>query len=71
MEIYMDELRILKLKEVCAIVGLKPSTIYKLMSHGDFPKQVKLTAKSVGWANNEVKQWVSSKISSDSNGESL
>jgi prophage regulatory protein len=71
MEIYMDELRILKLKEVCSIVGLKPSTIYKLMSHGGFPKQVKLTAKSVGWANNEVKQWVSSKISSDSNGESL
>ncbi len=62
MEIYMENLRILKLKEVCSIVGLKPSTIYKLMSSGDFPKQIKLTAKSVGWANNEINHWVSLKI---------
>ncbi|CEZ19035.1 Phage transcriptional regulator, AlpA [Candidatus Methylopumilus planktonicus] len=58
----MEDLRILKLKEVCSIVGLKPSTIYKLMSSGDFPKQVKLTAKSVGWANNEINHWISLKI---------
>ena len=58
----MDDLRILKLKEVCSIVGLKPSTIYKLMSSGGFPKQIKLTAKSVGWANNEINHWVSLKI---------
>ena len=67
MEIYMEELRILKLKEVCSIVGLKPSTIYKLMSNGDFPRQIKLTAKSVGWSNKEIKTWVSSKISGGSN----
>jgi len=67
MEIYMEELRILKLKEVCSIVGLKPSTIYKLMSNGDFPRQIKLTAKSVGWSNKEINTWVSSKISGGSN----
>ena len=58
----MEDLRILKLKEVCSIVGLKPSTIYKLMSSGGFPKQIKLTAKSVGWANNEINHWVTLKI---------
>ena len=58
----MEDLRILKLKEVCSIVGLKPSTIYKLMSSGGFPKQIKLTAKSVGWANNEINHWISLKI---------
>ena len=58
----MEDLRILKLKEVCSIVGLKPSTIYKLMSSGGFPQQIKLTAKSVGWANNEINHWVSLKI---------
>jgi len=63
----MEELRILKLKEVCSIVGLKPSTIYKLMSNGDFPRQIKLTAKSVGWSNKEINTWVSSKISGGSN----
>ena len=67
MEIYMEELRILKLKEVCSIVGLKPSTIYKLISNGDFPRQIKLTAKSVGWSNKEINTWVSSKISGGSN----
>ena len=67
MEIYMEELRILKLKEVCSIVGLKPSTIYKLISNGDFPRQIKLTAKSVGWANKEINTWVSSKILGGSN----
>ena len=58
---------ILKLKDVCSIVGLKPSTIYKLMSNGDFPRQIKLTAKSVGWSNKEINTWVSSKISGGSN----
>ena len=58
----MEDLRILKLKEVCSIVGLKPSTIYKLMSSGEFPKQIKLTAKSVGWANSEINHWVTIKI---------
>jgi len=58
----MEDLRILKLKEVCSIVGLKPSTIYKLMSSGNFPKQIKLTAKSVGWANSEINHWVTLKI---------
>jgi len=58
----MEDLRVLKLKEVCSIVGLKPSTIYKLMSNGEFPKQIKLTAKSVGWSSSEVNHWVSLKI---------
>jgi len=67
MEICMESHKILKLKEVCSIVGLKPSTIYKLMSHGEFPKQIKLTAKSVGWSSNAVNHWVSLKILGEEN----
>jgi prophage regulatory protein len=48
-------------------VGLQQSTIYKLMASGDFPKQVKLKAKSVGSYNTKATQWVSSKISGAQN----
>lgn len=40
------------------LTGLSRSTIYHLMSLGQFPRQVKLTAKAVGWAAREVAKWL-------------
>ena len=58
----MEELRILKRPEVTIKTGLQQSTIYKLMASGDFPKQIKLTSKSVGWSNKDIDNWIESKI---------
>ena len=66
-EIYMEELRILKRPEVTIKTGLQQSTIYKLMASGDFPKQIKLTSKSVGWSSKDINSWIESKVSRLSN----
>jgi len=47
-----------KIKAVSEIVGLKPSTIYKLIRLGQFPQPIYLTAKSVGWDSIELQDWI-------------
>jgi prophage regulatory protein len=51
-------LRYLRLKEVCARVGLRSSSIYRLMSLGRFPKQVKLSERSAAWIEGEVEAFM-------------
>jgi len=53
--------RILKLHEVKVVTGLSRSSIYDFINRDLFPKQVKLSANSVGWLSTEVEQWVSKK----------
>lgn len=53
--------RIIRLPEVKSTTGLSRSTIYKMMSEGRFPATVRLGAKSVGWREAEVQQWIVSR----------
>ena len=54
--------RILRLKDVQRMTGLSRSTIYAEIAKGNFPKQVQLTgARSVGWYENTVIEWVESR----------
>lgn len=53
--------RILRRKEVEAITGLGRSSIYRLMRKG-FPKQINLGGRSVGWSQEEIMEWMQSRI---------
>jgi prophage regulatory protein len=46
--------RIIKLFDVQELTKHSRSTIYRLMGEGVFPKQVKLSMRSVGWVESEV-----------------
>lgn len=59
-------LEILRLPEVKARVGLSRSAIYRLLSLGDFPRPVQLGARSVGWIEDEVEQWLESRAAARS-----
>lgn len=50
--------RLLRIKEVMTRTGLSRSTIYELMSKGEFPKQVVLTERCVGWIEDEIQDWL-------------
>jgi prophage regulatory protein len=54
--------RILRLREVCALTGLRRSFIYQLQADGRFPQRIKLGARAVGWLEDEVQQWVGDRI---------
>ncbi|MDX1461328.1 MAG: AlpA family transcriptional regulator [Xanthomonadales bacterium] len=50
--------RILRLPEVIERTGLATSTIYKHIREGNFPAQIKLTSKSVGWREADIDAWI-------------
>lgn len=52
------ETTILRLPAVLAATGLSRSTLYELIATGAFPRQVRLSARSVGWPEGEVRAWL-------------
>lgn len=56
------DLRIMRLPEVMNVVGLRRAAIYEAIRAGSFPKPVKLTGRSVGWIDVEIKAWVAERI---------
>ena len=54
--------QIIKLPAVKQLTTFSSATIYRLMSMGTFPKQVKLAERSSGWLLEEVNAWVNNKI---------
>jgi prophage regulatory protein len=53
-----QQTRLLRIREVEALVGLKQSAIYKYMSQGQFPRPVVLGRRSVRWRSSDVQQWI-------------
>ncbi len=54
--------RILRLPQVVDATGETRSTIYKRILEGEFPKPVKLGAKSVGWVEDEIAAYNDARI---------
>ena len=63
-----SELRVLRLKEVAAKLGIAKSTIYDWLNiksdryNASFPQPFKLNSKSIGWLSNEIEAWLLAKI---------
>ena len=54
----------MRLREVLNYTGYKKTSIYNMMSKGDFPKQVRLGKvknSAVGWKESEIKEWIDSR----------
>ena len=55
--------QVLRIFEVSDRTGLPRSSIYAKIQTGDFPRPIKLGARSVGWLESDVNQWVDDQIS--------
>ncbi len=55
-------MRIIRLKDVISTTGLSRSTIYKYIKENTFPKPVDLGGRAVGWVEEEVTDWVLTRI---------
>ncbi len=53
--------RILRLPEVKTLTGLSRSSIYAYIKAGNFPKNLSLGERSVGWYESEVMEWIASR----------
>ena len=55
--------QVLRIFEVSDRTGLPRSSIYAKIQTGNFPRPIKLGARSVGWLESDVNQWVDDQIS--------
>jgi len=58
-----------RLKQVIEQTGLSKSVIYEKIADGTFPKQIKLTARSIGFVESEVDEWIEQRIVNRDNNE--
>lgn len=55
-------LHYIRLREVCSRVSLRPSSLYRLIQLGRFPKQVKLSERTAAWIESEVEAFMHARI---------
>ena len=56
------EVKFLRLEQVREITQLSRSSIYRLMSTGEFPKQIPITSRQVVWVKSQVQDWCHKKV---------
>ena len=57
-----DRGRFLRIDDVIATTGLSRRSIYRMVADDDFPKQHKLSPRSVGWWEADVATWLDSRL---------
>jgi prophage regulatory protein len=58
----MSAPRILRSRDVRERTGLATSSVYDLIKRGNFPRPVRISARSVGWPENEIDDFIADRI---------
>jgi prophage regulatory protein len=53
--------RLLRIHSVREIVGLSRSSIYAMMSSGDFPRPLQIGPRAVAWRESDIRAWLDSR----------
>lgn len=53
-------MKVLRLPVVKNRTGMSRSSIYAAIADGNFPKQIKLGSRAVGWLESEIDNWIKS-----------
>ena len=67
----MQYSRILRLSEVKKRTGLSRSTIYELISKDQFPSQILVSERCVGWDEDAIQNWILEKLEQSKKQEAL
>jgi len=54
--------RLMRLREVLRLCGFSRATLYREIKLHTFPAPVKLSARSVGWLQDDVMQWLDARV---------
>ncbi|WEJ87203.1 MAG: AlpA family phage regulatory protein [Klebsiella huaxiensis] len=57
----LPSLRLLKIKEVQLRCAISRASVYRLISEGKFPRQVRLSSRAIGFYEHEVNEWIESR----------
>ena len=61
---------LIKLPAVKELTTFSSATIYRLISEGEFPKQIKLAERSSAWSLEEIYNWIDQKKDARDGGDS-
>jgi prophage regulatory protein len=56
--------RIVRMRELVSMLSMSRSSIYRLISLNEFPAQLKLSTRTVGWRLSVIEKWIAAKESS-------
>jgi predicted DNA-binding transcriptional regulator AlpA len=54
--------RFIRIHEVLVICGMSRTTLYREIKAQNFPAPVKIAARSVAWLEDEVAEWMATKV---------
>ncbi len=54
--------RILRIRQVCEKTGMSRAWIYGSVKSGCFPAPLKLGVRSIGWEEQGIDDWISSRV---------
>lgn len=57
----MNDLKVMRMKNVVETTGLCRATIYNRLKDGTFPAPIRLGVKSIGFLASEVNAWIAEK----------
>lgn len=61
--------RILRKKELLAMLGLSDPTVYRMEKTGRFPKRLRLGGNSCGWLQSEIDGWIAARAAARSDAQ--
>lgn len=56
---------VLRVPDVCALIGCGRSKLYAMLGTGDFPPAIRIGINSVGWKKSTVENWIDARPTVD------
>ena len=56
-------MKLLRIDQVVELTGLKPSSIYKQIREGNFPRSIYITKRAKAWPESVVQEWIEEVVS--------
>ena len=54
-------MNILRIDDLSDLTGLSRATIWRMERAGEFPKRIQLSRGTVGWIEDEIRDWIASR----------
>lgn len=51
-------MKVLNTKQVSEITGLSKETIWRMRKRGQFPTDIKIGARGIGWLQSDIETWI-------------
>jgi len=54
----MSTLRIIRPKELAELLSVSTVTVWRMEKRGELPRRKKISTRTVGWLESEIKEWL-------------